>query len=165
MGQVTNQIEQEIRETRSELGRNLEALEDKAREFADWRTHYRNHPSLFLGVALGAGLAVGLAAIPAPRRRAHALDSSHGLDLSHGPDWSHGPDVSHDPYPQEHVRPAWSARNQTIQRAKRQLGETLDQIADGLLRTASAKALEFVSGFVPGFDDHLDRPATARNVR
>lgn len=153
MGQVTNQIEQEIRETRSELGRNLEALEDKAREFADWRTHYRNHPSLFLGVALGAGLAVGLAAIPAPRRRAFAPDSSHS------------PDLSHDPYPQEHVRPASSARNQTILRAKRQLGETLDQIADGLLRTASAKALEFVSGFVPGFDEHLDRPATARNVR
>ena len=68
MGEDTNQIEREIRERRAGLGRNLDELQDKARDLADWRTHYRGHTSTFLGVALGAGFLLGLAAISSSRR-------------------------------------------------------------------------------------------------
>lgn len=59
MGENTNQIEREIRAERLELGRNLTELEMKAKQLADWRTYYRNHPKLLLGIALGGGVMLG----------------------------------------------------------------------------------------------------------
>ena len=59
MDEDTNQIEREILAERQQLGRNLNELEMKAHELADWRTHYRKNPNVLLGLALGGGLVVG----------------------------------------------------------------------------------------------------------
>ena len=59
MDEHTNQIEREIVAARHQLGRNLNELEMKAHDLADWRTHYRNNPKVLLGLALGGGLVVG----------------------------------------------------------------------------------------------------------
>jgi hypothetical protein len=141
VGEITNKIEQEIRQKRDHLGRNLDELEGKARELADWRTHYRNHSPAFLGAAFGIGVVLGLATISSRRHTPEHAD----FDT----------DLSHDPYP---ARPA--ARNTdhgrgTASRALRQVGDTWEQIADALVRTASVKAIEFVGEFVPGFRDNV----------
>jgi hypothetical protein len=141
VGEITNQIEQEIRQKRDHLGRNLDALEDKARELADWRTHYRNNSAGFLGAAFGLGVVLGLATMS---RRPHTPDYGD-FDT----------DVSHDPYP---ARPAARRAEHgtgTTANALRQVGETWEQIADALVRTASVKAIEFVGEFVPGFRDNV----------
>jgi hypothetical protein len=143
VGEITNQIEQEIRQKRDHLGRNLDELEGKARELADWRTHYRNHSPAFLGAAFGLGVVLGLAAMS---RRQPTPD--HGdLDT----------DMSHDPYP---ARPAARRAERgtgtgTAGKALRQVGETWEQIADALVRTASMKAIELVGEFVPGFRENV----------
>jgi Protein of unknown function (DUF3618) len=137
MGENTNQIEQEIRARREDLGRNLDELEDKARELADWRTHYRKHTGWFIGAAFGAGVVAGLTAISSSRRTPARPE----------------PDLSHDPYRARH---AWSSGDGTKARAVRHLGDTWGQIADALLRTASAKAIRLVGEFVPGFNEHLE---------
>ena len=59
MGENAGQIEREIMAERNELGRNLEVLQTKARDMADWRVHYRNHPGVFLGAAAGVGVLLG----------------------------------------------------------------------------------------------------------
>ena len=126
MGEITNQIEQEIRQKRDHLGRNLDELEGKARELADWRTHYRNHSPAFLGAAFGLGVVLG-----------HT-------------------DLSHDPYPARPVTARRAARGtHTAAKALRQVGETWEQIADALVRTASMKAIELVGEFVPGFRENV----------
>ena len=143
MGEITNQIEQEIRQKRDHLGRNLDELEGKARELADWRTHYRNHSPAFLGAAFGLGVVLGLATMS----RRHPAPDHADFDA----------DLSHDPYP---VRPAAKRTERgtgTAGRALRQVGETWEQIADALVRTASLKAIEFVGEFVPGFKDNVRR--------
>ena len=142
MGEITNKIEDEIREKRDNLGRNLDELEDKARELADWRTHYRNHSAAFVGAAFGVGVVLALATIP---RRSHTNDVTD-LEL----------DTSHDPY---RDRPRYAARQShgTASKALRHVGETWEQIADALLRTASTKAIELVGEFVPGFRDNVRR--------
>ena len=145
MGEDTNQIEQEIRERRTDLGRNLEQLGDKARELADWRTHYRSHSAVFLGAAFGAGLLIGLKAIPS----AHRTDHVHFLAE---------PDTSHDPYPGRQVG-GWAPKPQRFSRARRQLGDTWEQIADGLLKTASVAVVNLVSDLVPGFSDQIGSPS------
>jgi len=141
VGENTNQIEDEIRARREDLGRNLDELEDKARELADWRTHYRKHPGWFIGAAFGAGVIAGLSALSSSRR--HPVRPE--------------PDLSHDPY---RPRQAWSSGDGTTARAVRHLGETWGHIADALLRTASDKAIELVGEFVPGFNDHLESPGS-----
>ena len=143
MGENTSQIEREIRERREDLGRNLEELGDKAREMVDWRKHYRDHSPLFLGAAVGLGLLVGLKTIPRSRVRYNGGSVEF--------------DTSHDPWPARPAVGQSSVRHAAFSRAGRQLSETFDQITDGLLQTASDKALEFVGGLVPGFNDHVNR--------
>lgn len=139
MGEITNEIEREIRDTRENLGRNLDELGDRARELADWRAHFRNHTGTFLGVAFAAGAVVGLSMIPSEGRAAEHIEH----------------DVSHDPYrPRSASAP--SMRGSTMARAIREANDTWGQIADALLRTASARAIQFVSELVPGVRDHLN---------
>ncbi len=158
MGENTNQIEQEIRARRADLGRNLDELEGRARELADWRTHYRNHPGAFLGAAFGLGAVIGFMAIPharGPRKmRRVALHQDPGHDFD-----AH--DTSHDPYRPRHN---WREGQCTTARAVRQLSDTWSQIADALLRTASDKAVELVGNVVPGFRDHLEGPGNDHRV-
>ena len=159
MGENTNQIEQEIRQRRAALGRNLDELEDRARELADWRTHYGKHHGAFLGAAFGLGAIIGLMAIPratgGPRRMKRVTQQQ-------GPTTDFAThDTSHDPY---RPRQAWREGQGTAARAVRQLGDTWAQIADGLLRTASDKAVELVGNVVPGFRDHLNGPGNDHRV-
>ena len=145
MGEITHEIEREIRDKREDLGRNLNELEDKAREFADWRSHYRNHSGAFLGAAFAAGAIAAMATVPASSGgpRLHTLADD---------------DQSHDPYPTRPSRP--TTRNATFARVTREVNETWGQIADALLRTASLRALQFVSELVPGVKDQLDGDRT-----
>jgi hypothetical protein len=143
MGENPSQIEREIREERSDLDRNLRTLEDKTREMTDWRTHHRNHPGVFLGLAFGAGMVLGLTTVPRARR-------------STGSAWPER-DTSHDP-----LRPmgAVSANaSGTRAMARRQIAETWEHVADALLRVASLRLVDFVSELVPGFRDQFDRQA------
>ena len=52
-------MEREIVAERDQLGRNLNELEMRAQQLADWRTYYRNNPILLSGLALGGGLVLG----------------------------------------------------------------------------------------------------------
>ena len=143
MGENTNQIEQEIRQKRNDLGRNLDELGDKAREIADWRTHYRNHSSAFLGAAFGVGVVLGLATVS----RRHRTPDYGDFET----------DLSHDPYPSRNAVRRVERGTGTAARALRQVGDTWEQIADALVRTAAVKAIDFVGEFVPGFRENVRR--------
>jgi hypothetical protein len=56
VGQTTYQIEHHIEKTRDDLGANLNELEYKVKEIADWRHHFRNHPMTMIGAAFGGGI-------------------------------------------------------------------------------------------------------------
>ena len=143
MGENTSQIEREIRAERTELGRNLRELETKARDIADWRTHHRNHPGLFLGLAFSGGVLLGLLATPSRRpTTAYADDVDHDLFDSPAP-------------PRRQFRvPRVVAETGNL--AGRQLGQTWEHIASALLGVASAKAVELVAEVIPGFRDHYE---------
>jgi len=149
VGEDTNRIEQEIREVRAGLGRNLDELQDKARDLADWRTHYRGHTGAFIGAALGAGFLLALATVPA-RRLSRDLPER---------------DATHDPYYGVPRHSTWSEGQGTVARAARHFGYTWDEIADGLLRTASAKALQVVAELVPGFSEQVATHNTPSGTR
>jgi hypothetical protein len=55
MGQTTDQIASEIARKREDLRLNLEELETRVKDVADWRGQFRNHPGAMLTAALVGG--------------------------------------------------------------------------------------------------------------
>ena len=134
MGQDTSQIEREIRSEREELGRNLEDLEQKAKALADWRVHYANHPEVFLGAAVGVGLLLGvLTSGDSTERSAEAYPRSS------------------EAYPRERL----PLRERSRKAA--QVIDTWGHVSDALLGLATAKAIDVISEFLPGFRDQYER--------
>jgi hypothetical protein len=128
MGASTEQIEQEIRAERDDLGRNLEDLEFKAKELADWKVHFRNHPAAFLGAAAGFGVLLGALApshVRPPREPIHARGTAFRA-------LAHSPKV-------EQLRTTWG------------------HISDALLGVATAKAVDAIADYLPGFRDQYER--------
>jgi hypothetical protein len=62
MDRATDQIERQLDRERAVLLSNLEELENRVKSVVDWRRHYRSNPSLWIGVAIGGGLLMALAA-------------------------------------------------------------------------------------------------------
>lgn len=60
MAQEPNEIEQNIRSKRRELGGHLEELETRLRQDTDWRTYVRRSPVTFLAAVFGTGLLLAL---------------------------------------------------------------------------------------------------------
>ena len=127
MGESTDQIELEIMAERRQLGRNLSELEMKAQQLGDWRTYYRRHPALLLGLALGGGLALSAMA----RRRMISPDDARptSSDRAFAP----------------------------VSRTRRHVQDTWETVSDVLLGMAAGKVMELVGGVVPGFTDELHR--------
>jgi hypothetical protein len=135
VGEITGQIEQEIVNERRELGRSLDELGVKARELADWRTHYRNHPRIALGVVFGAALVAGVLA--GGRRNGAAGNGAYGQESWGGETWT--PEPARAP-----------------SRARREVSQTWDRVWSALLGLATAKAVDLVGNYVPGFREQYE---------
>lgn len=135
MGEITSEIERDIVTERSELGRNLEELETKARALADWRTHYRNHAGLALGVVFGTAIVAGALV---GRRRAPRVHVQRLVETR----------------PERVVRPSEPKTPSEPSRYRRHLEDTWQNVTAALLGVATAKAIDVVSDMVPGFRDH-----------
>ena len=146
MGEDTRQIEREIRAERDDLGRNLQELQRQTRDLTDWRTHYRNHSGAVLAAAFGGGLIIGLLSAPHGRQRFPSE------------------------VPRTRFRPAGLGALQALgdnPRARQQVGETWEQILDTLIGVASAKAIDVLGSYVPGFRHEFEsrhRPEAARSA-
>jgi hypothetical protein len=136
VGENASQIEREIMEERNELGRNLEVLETKARDMADWRVHYRNHPGVFLGAAAGVGLLLGA--------------------LSHRREHLGYVNYARTPEPRT-ARPRRSLGDRLHGPKGRKLVETWEHATEALMAIGTAKLVDFVSNYLPGFSEEYRR--------
>lgn len=146
MGEDARQIERQIRAERDNLGRNLQELQRQTRDLTDWRTHYRNHSGAVLAAAFGGGLLAGV--------------------LSAG----RGREIFPSEAPRPRFRPAGLSALRALgdnPRARHQVGETWEQILDTLIGLASAKAIDVLGSYVPGFRHEFEsrhRPEAARSA-
>jgi len=60
MGERTDQIEEEIRVERQELGRNLDQLERQVKRATDWREQLGDHPMAAMSMAFGGGFLLSM---------------------------------------------------------------------------------------------------------
>jgi hypothetical protein len=102
-------------------------------ESGDWSATYHPHPALFLGLAVGVGLVIGVMRI---RRRS---DRS-----SLGPTGTRAP------------RRPLRERSPKVA----QLATTWEQITDALLGVATARVVDAIARQVPGFKDQYERRST-----
>jgi len=123
----TYQIEREIIAERRQLGRNLSELEMKAQQLGDWRTYYRRHPTLLVGLALGGGLALSALVGRRAVSRDEVLPATSDRVLA------------------------------PVGRTRRHVQDTWEMVSDVLLGLAAGKVMEFVGDVVPGFTDELNR--------
>jgi hypothetical protein len=125
------------------------------------RSNYRDNPRLFLGAAFGIGLAVGLAAMARRTGRDPDVDFAD-YEVLGAETFAVGPPPGWKPnghaQPNGQVRPNGHNGHGTVARAKHELGETWAAIADGLVRAASAKAVQYLSEVVPGFGEQVEGP-------
>jgi hypothetical protein len=142
VGENTSQIEHEIVEERVELGRNLDELERRARDLANWRVHYRNHPAAFLGAAASAGVLIGMLSAGASSPRAQRTVRLTGEATPPSP------------------RPV-SFSGQRNPKVAELVG-TWQRISEALLGVAISKVIDVVSEAIPGFRHQYEaRPSRA----
>lgn len=138
MGEDTSQIERDIVIERAELGRNLEDLEQKARELTDWRVHYSHRPAVFLGAALGTGLVLGALT---GGGHSHRPRSARVVGIPpKRPLTERSPKAAH-------------------------VASTWGHISDALLGLATAKAIDVIADYLPGFRDQYERQSAPASHR
>jgi hypothetical protein len=135
MDEALTSLENDIKDERRDLDRNLEALEHQARALADWRTHYNNHPGMALAIAAAAGLTLA-AIVPGPhqpRRTRQVVRTSESSFPS-----------------------AALARLDPHGHARQQWADAWDQVVASLAGVGAAVLIGFVSRYVPGFDEEYE---------
>jgi hypothetical protein len=74
MGEKSDQIEQEIREKRNQLGENFSELEQKVKHAVDWRAQFEERPATLIALAFGGGIVLS-ALLPTQHSRHRSRDS------------------------------------------------------------------------------------------
>ena len=74
MGEKSDQIEQEIREKRNQLGENFSELEQKVKHAVDWRAQFEERPATLIALAFGGGIVLS-ALLPTRHSRHRSRDS------------------------------------------------------------------------------------------
>ncbi|MCL4402486.1 MAG: DUF3618 domain-containing protein [Acidobacteria bacterium] len=60
MAQTTDEIRRSIEAQRGQLAQDINELEFRVRDTMDWRSQFRKHTGLLLGLAFGGGVALAL---------------------------------------------------------------------------------------------------------
>lgn len=133
MRQRTDQIENQIENTREDLKSNLQELETRVRTATDWRHYFAEHTGTAIVAAFGGG--VLLAAIVGGRRNRTSLgpagESSESARL-----WTRG--------------------------TKDEVLENLDAIKSALVGAAATRFKGILGEVVPGFSEHLAKAEADR---
>jgi hypothetical protein len=134
MGETSDQIVKQIRETRSDLSDNINELEDKVKSAIDWRAQFEENPGTVLAAAFVGGALLS-ALLP-------TMGSSH--DGPRNGDWS--------------IRnvPAAKTRETVTSEAKRP-SETLGAVKVALIGLAASRLTNYINELLPGFENEFSK--------
>jgi hypothetical protein len=185
MDEKPDQIIGHIEAQRDQLGRNLNELETRVRETANWRTWFDRNPVMVMGAALGGGLLVGsmLGGKTGSIRRRRSRSGSHRISGDIVGSSTAGVTASET----RPSRPASSqfvgehrsgtTRHAAATRVKsavsslthseswHQVSDTLDDVKAALIAFGVVKAKEFLNQTIPGFEGHLNDAQQKRQGR
>ena len=140
MGETSEQIERHIEQKQSELGSDLNELEQRVKRAFNWRAQVDEHPMACLAVAFAGGMVLSVALSGRGRHR-RASESSV------------------EPWGDVPVSPA-RARRSTRQKAH--AIDAWDDIKDALVGVAATKLVGFLDRTLPGFQGEFQKAARSR---
>ena len=127
MAERPDQIARHIASARSELGDNLQELENKVRQEADWKTHFERNPMTLMGLAFGGGILL-----------ASMIGSSNRRTVTVAPEFHNGKSST------------GSLRNAGI-------SDGWDTLKGAVLGLAGAKVRDALNQALPGFSEQYDK--------
>ncbi len=139
MGERTDQIEQQINQTRENLSDNFSELEERVKSAFDWRAQFEERPFTLLAVAFGSGiLASALLPPRPPRRKRRVIDyatDSNGRNARKAVE-----------------KPAAVGNGRSNQRS-----ESLDALKGALMTVAAGRLGGIVGDFLAGYKQELHK--------
>lgn len=157
MDEKPDKIVQHIESTRTELGRNLDELQTKVRETADWRAQFDKHPYILMGAAMGGGILLSSMIGGGPSSRSRysygsrasasmpQTSSSYVNQPASPPSWQREGSYSGSMHPE--------SSGTSYQRQK--AWSTFENIKGALFGLAAAKAQEYLNEMLPGFREQF----------
>ena len=129
MGETSNEIKQQIDHKRDALGENLDQIQRKVKDAADWRIQVQKRPFTMIGVAFGGGLLLAQMIGNGNQRRRSYLRTSNGHE-----------DDRQTASPATHIQ-------------MKKAADTWDKIKGALVGVGATKFREFLGDVVPGFHE------------
>lgn len=185
MDEKPDQIMGHIEAQRNQLGRNLNELESRVRENADWHTWYDRNPMMILGAALGGGLIVGSVIggkTSGIRHRSHRRDATGNTHressgrsgsavagaAAAGTAYAAGKSESHSSGSSLHaaenkIKSAVSSLKHS--ESWHQVSDTVEDVRAALIAFGITKAKDFLNQTIPGFEEHLNEAQQRRHGR
>lgn len=139
MGSTSSQIEQEIRQERTELGNNIQELQERVKITFDWRHQIDERPLTILGMAVGGGILLAMFG----RRQRSAVRSRAVSSTEYAP--------------RETVR-----AHAATQQKKQQAWNSWDKIKAALIGLGTERVTDFLGETIPGFREEYRRTDTRR---
>lgn len=173
MDEKPDQIIGHIEAQRHELGRNLNELEARVKENADWRKWFDRNPLMVMGAALGGGVLIGSViggktsgitrrSMTPARGRTHSGSSASSgamiIGAASAGTTSQADNPAHSG--ESRIRSAMSSVKQS--ESWHQVTDTVDDVRAALIAFGIAKAREFLTQSLPGFEQHLNEAQQRR---
>jgi len=130
MGETPDEIERHIYEKRSELGENIDELQQKVKTAVDWRAQFDQRPWVLMGAAFGGGLLLAL------------LFGGRG-------------DSSRSSSPDAWKREAYRTGN--VQQRDDKVNAIWENIRGAALAVAASRLGNVLEGVLPGFQEQYRR--------
>jgi hypothetical protein len=150
MDEKPDQIMNHIESQRDELGRNLNELESRVKRSTDWRAQFDRNPMLMMGVALGGGLLLGTMVSTGRGRSTRTSWSSSPRSYSSSSTGMSSAGFAASPSTSS------SSSSPAVREQRRKATDTLEHMKAALIGFATAKAKEFMSEALPGFNQHFE---------
>ncbi|MEZ4521158.1 MAG: DUF3618 domain-containing protein [Thermomicrobiales bacterium] len=141
MDQTTSpeEIRDDIQQRRHQMTNDVNELEERAKSLTDWRQQVQDRPLVAAGVALTAGLAIGL--MTGGSSDSTRRGSSYGYYQAHDGRQHNGQSFS----------------GEATQAGKHQAATKVDEIRGALMGLAATKAQEFLREAVPGYQQEEEQ--------
>lgn len=172
MDERSDQIVEHIEHQRQNLGRNLDELQNRIKQTADWRSQFDRHPMALMGVAMGGGLLLGALVKSGGGRSGRKWRSSSDVSSSrsfaagsYGSSSSPSSSASYSGSSMGTGSGASSASSLMslsspgAQHQRNKAVEVFDNLKGGLLAYAASQAREWFNELLPGFSHHYDETA------
>jgi hypothetical protein len=144
MGETPDQIERHIYEKRSELGENINELQQKVKTAVDWRAQFDQRPMTMLGLAFGGGLLLSM--FFGGRQNSHRFSSRWSRDRGR-----HESQLS--PYGGSAKTQEWESKADS----------TWDNIRGAALAVVASRLGGLVEEVLPGFQEQYKRKRHERS--